>query len=143
MLEITGRVVVDRSGTPVPGVVVEAFGLSRGVPKAASALAKSDASWVTAQPSAGFPDTAPNDNFDKYRLRLSSRAAVSTSSATSRAGSSHPSARPGSSDPNVHIHRGTGCAYYFLLEVWDKTVLNDDTATHYAWSIWPSASRTT
>jgi hypothetical protein len=44
---------------------------------------------------------------------------------------------PGPSDPNVDIHRGTGCAYYFLLEVWDKTLLNDDTATHYAWSIWP------
>ncbi len=110
-----------------------------------------------------FPDTAPNDNFDKYRLQLFKQGGgahlvgdftTRVISPFRKTGAPPTPAEagdlanfdivtvidadgPGPSDPNVHIHRGTGCAYYFLLEVWDKTLLNDDTATHYAWSIWP------
>lgn len=109
-----------------------------------------------------FPDTAPNDNFDQYRLRLFKQGGgehlvgdfptrvivpfrkTGVPPTPAEAGDlanfdivSVLDAGSGSSDPNVSIPRGTGCAYYFFLEVWDKTRLNDDTGTHYNWSIWP------
>ncbi len=109
-----------------------------------------------------FPDTVPNDNFDKYRLTLYKQGGGShaigdfTTRVIAPSRKTGPPPTPaeagdlanfdivavidagaGGSDPNVNIARGTGCAYYLFLEVWDKTLLNDDTATHYNWSIWP------
>ncbi len=111
---------------------------------------------------AAFPDAAPNDNFDKYRVTLFKQGAGShpigdfSSRVIAPFRKTGPTPTPAEagtlatfdiasvidagsagSDPNVNIARGTGCAYYLLLEVWDKTRLDDDTATHYAPSIWP------
>jgi hypothetical protein len=109
-----------------------------------------------------FPDTAPNDNFDRYELTL-----VKQGGGTHNIGSfpnrviapfrktgppptsgeadalanfdivSVIDAGSGSSDPAVEIARGTGCAYYLTLNVWDKTRVNDDSGTHHASAIWP------
>jgi hypothetical protein len=109
-----------------------------------------------------FPDGTPNDNFDRYRLTLYKQGGGShvigdftnrVISPFRKTGAPPTPAEAGDlanfdivsvidagsagSDPQVRIPRRTGCAYYFLLEVWDKTRLNDDTATHYNWSIWP------
>jgi hypothetical protein len=109
-----------------------------------------------------FPDSAPNDNFDHYRLTLYKQGGGShvigdftnrVISPFRKTGPPPTAAEAGDlatfdvvsvidagtsgSDSQVNIPRRTGCAYYFLLEVWDKTRLNDDTATHYSWSIWP------
>ncbi len=108
------------------------------------------------------PDAAPNDNFDSYRLTLYKQGGGSHSIGTftnrvivpfrktgaaptpAEAGDlanfdivSVIDAGSGASDPSVAIARGTGCAYYLYLEVWDKTRLNDDSGTHSATSIWP------
>jgi len=109
-----------------------------------------------------FPVSAPNDNFDFYRLTLykqgggehligtySSRVikpmrysgpAPTESEADSLASfniatiidADHPG-----SDPKVSIPREGTCAYYLLLEVVDTTRLNDDSSVHYVSSIWP------
>src|SRR5712691_6080069 len=114
---------------------------------------------------AAFPDISPNDNFDRYRLTLYKQGSatghvIAIPGATTRvispfrktgadptpaeAGTlvnfdiiSVIDAGTGGSDPNVNIPRRTGCAYYFFLEVWDKTRLSDDSGTHYDWDIWP------
>lgn len=109
-----------------------------------------------------FPDTAPNDNFDRYRLTLFKQGGGShligdfTTRVINPFRKTGPPPLPGefddlanfdivsiidagsgTSDPAVHIARGTGCAYYLYLEVWDRTRLNDDSAVHHATSIWP------
>ena len=109
-----------------------------------------------------FPDTAPNDNFDRYRLTLTKQGGgthlvgdfgTRVIVPFRKTGASPTSAEAGDlanfdiaavidagapgSDPAVDIPRGTGCAYYLFLQVWDKTRLNDDTDTHHATSIWP------
>jgi hypothetical protein len=109
-----------------------------------------------------FPDAPPNDNFDKYRLTLHKQGGGSHSIGDfgtrvivpfRKAGPAPTPAEAGDlanfdiaavidagapgSDPAVDIPRGTGCAYYLFLQVWDKTRLNDDSDTHYATSIWP------
>lgn len=109
------------------------------------------------------PDTAPNDNFDSYSMTLVKQGGVvahDIGTFTNRvivpfrktgapptdaeAGDlanfdivSVLDAGSGSSDPNVEIPRGTGCAYNLYLTVWDRTRLNDDSAVHSATSIWP------
>jgi hypothetical protein len=108
------------------------------------------------------PDSAPNDNFDSYRLRLVKQGGgtheIGTFSnrviAPFRKTGAPPAdaeadilanfdivsvidAGSGSSDPAVAIPRHTGCAYYLTLDVWDRTRLNDDSGTHSATSIWP------
>lgn len=109
-----------------------------------------------------FPDTAPNDNFDKYRLTLvkqgvGSRLITDPNSRVivpfRKTGPPPTPAEQGTlatfdivaaldgglatSDPAVNLPRGESCAYYFVLGVWDKTRLNDDTDTHHATHIWP------
>jgi hypothetical protein len=113
---------------------------------------------------AAFPATAPNDNFDQYKVTLFKQGGgshvVPLAAPNSRVinpmrntGADPIAAEAGTladfdivavldagavgSDPAVNIPRNTGCAYYFFLEVWDKTRLNDDTAVHYRWDIWP------
>jgi hypothetical protein len=138
MLEITGRVVVDRSGTPVPGVVVEAFDLSRGPEGGQCACEKRRV----------LGDGTAQRRVPRHRAERQLRQVPPQ--AFKQGGGEHLvgdfTSRVISPFRKTRIERPERAhppAYYFLLEVWDKTVLNDDTATHYAWSIWPSASRTT
>ena len=110
-----------------------------------------------------FPDSSPNDNFDSYTLSLYKQGNAGghvIGTFTDRViapfrktGAPPTAAEAGdlanfdiaslidaaavTSDPIVSIPRGTGCAYYLRLDVWDETRLNDDTATHSSWWIWP------
>jgi hypothetical protein len=51
-LALGGRVIVEDVGTPVPGVVVEAFDVTKAK-KQSSGLTDADVSWVVAEPSLG------------------------------------------------------------------------------------------
>lgn len=64
MIHVTGRVFLNESGAPIPGLSVEAFDLTTA-PKASTrtALSASDASWVTAQRSLGSDITAEDGSF--------------------------------------------------------------------------------
>ncbi|HJZ68194.1 MAG TPA: hypothetical protein VKF81_08740, partial [Blastocatellia bacterium] len=113
-----------------------------------------------------LPPTAPNDNFNRYDITLYKQGGGShaVGGATTRVPTRKTGAPPvifppaavveagdlanfdiatvldagnAGSDPAVSIPRGTGCAYYLWLEVSDNTRVNDDTATHSAFSIWP------
>ncbi len=113
-----------------------------------------------------FPDTSPNDNFDRYRLRLFKQGGghheigtftdrviepfrktgvyPTDATATAEAGTLATfdiatildAANPGS-NPAVSLPRGEGCAYYLRLDVWDDAKLNDDTTVHHAHDNWP------
>lgn len=109
-----------------------------------------------------FPATAPNDNFDRYLLRLFKQGGghhdigTFTNRVIVPFRDSGPNPAPAeagllanfgiatvidaanpSSDPNVSIPRNQGCAYYLRLDVWDNTRLNDDNNVHHDSSIWP------
>jgi hypothetical protein len=113
-----------------------------------------------------FPDTPPNDNFDRYRLKLFKQGGGDYEIGTFTDRVIHPfrkdggyptdataageagtlaafdiatvldAANPGSV-PGVSIPRGEGCAYYLRLDVWDHSRLNDDSTVHHAHDIWP------
>lgn len=115
---------------------------------------------------AAFPDVAPNDNFASYNLTLHKQGggqfAVPIAAPTTRvivpfrkSGPNPAASEAGElanfdiisvldagstgtgGDPNVRIPRKTGCAYYFVLNVSDKTRLNDDTDVNSNQDIWP------
>lgn len=112
-----------------------------------------------------FPDTAPNDNFDHYRLRLIKQGGTHHTIGTypdrvivpfRKDGVAAPNPTSGEegvlanfdiaavidaastgSDPAVSIPRREGCAYILRLDVWDSTRLHDDDHVHHARSDWP------
>jgi hypothetical protein len=115
---------------------------------------------------AAFPDTAPNDNFDRYTLTLykqggghhvigtftnrviqpfrktgayptDATAAAEASTLASFDIATILDASNAGSVPAVSIPRGEGCAYYLRLDVWDNSRLNDDTTVHHAHDTWP------
>lgn len=112
---------------------------------------------------AAFPATAPNDNFDRYRITLYKQGVATphvVGDFSSRvilpyrdSGPPPTDAEAGvltqfdiatvidaanaASDPSVSIPRKTGCAYYLRLDVWDNSRLNDDTGVHHTHSEWP------
>ena len=105
-----------------------------------------------------FPETPPNDNFDRYRLRLFKQGGGHHDIGTFNNRVINPLRKDGP-DPtdaeagtlagfdiatilddannSVHLPRGEGCAYYLRLDVWDNTRLNDDHTVHHAHDTWP------